>query len=98
MNPYQIMGVIAVCASLFAGVVALLAMQGLPVLAAFVCVYFVAIWFMLSLQRRARQEAEGSDQLQQRTSDRGYQTWRFPTSSDAMTMPEQRRNERRFGS
>ena len=98
MNPYQIMGVIAVCASLFAGVVALLAMQGLPVLAAFICVYLVAIWFMLSLQRRASEAEEGSDFSNQRVSDRRYQSWSFTASSNSMAMPEQRQDERRFGS
>ena len=98
MNPYQIMGVIAVCASLFAGVFALLAMQGMPVLVAFICVYILAIWFMLSLQRRARQAAEGSDYSQQRTSDRGYQSWPLTQSSNGLVMPDQRRTERSFGS
>ena len=99
MNPYQIMGVIAICASLFAGVVALLTMQGMPVLAAFICVYVVAIWFMLSLQRRARQVADGRDFLQQRVSDRGYQSWPLKQPSSTMGLPEQpRESERRFGS
>lgn len=97
MNPYQIMGVIAVCASLFAGVVALLSMQGMPVLAAFICVYVVAIWFMLSLQRRARQ-AEGSNFSQQRVSDRGFHSWPLTVSTNTNAVPEQRRSNRRFGS
>jgi len=98
MNPYQIMGVIAICASLFAGVVALLAMQGMPVLTAFICVYLLAIWFMLSLQRRARQAAEGVDHPHQRMSDREVNTWRLSPSSNAFALTEQeRRRDRRFG-
>lgn len=102
MNPYQIMGIIAICASLFAGVVALLATQGMPLLAAFVCVYVVAIWFMLSLQRRARQAAEGSNLSQQRVSDRDfgsdYQTWSVNPSTRGLVLPERRSRDRRFGS
>jgi len=97
MNPYQIMGVIAICASLFAGVVALLAMQGVPVLTAFVCVYLVAIWFMLSLQRRARQAEEGADYPQQRRTDREGEVWQLPASSALMLTEHDRRRERRFG-
>ncbi len=98
MNPYQIMGVIAVCASVFAGVVALLAMQGVPVLVAFICVYVVAIWFMLSMQRRARQAAEGSDHPHQRISDREINTWRLASPTNGVMMSEQeRQGERRFG-
>lgn len=96
MNPYQIMGVIAICASLFAGVVAFLAMQGMPVLIAFICVYVVAIWFMLSLQRRARQAAEGS--ARQRTTNRKSNAWQLSPSSNALVPnEEERRRERRFG-
>jgi len=69
MNPYQIMGVITVGAMLFAGMVAFLTMQGMHVLTAFVCVYITAIWFMLSLQRRARQAEHAPDHPQQRMTD-----------------------------
>ena len=58
MNPYQIVGVIAGCSLVFAGTVALLAMQGLPVTVAFLLVYAVALVFMLCMQRRARQSCE----------------------------------------
>ncbi len=70
MNPYQILGAITLCASLFAGIVALLAMQGLPIISAFVIVYAAAIWFMLSLQRRARQAADCANHSYQRITDR----------------------------
>ena len=98
MNPYQIMAVITVCALLFAGVVALLAMQGVHVLAAFVCVYVVAVGFMLSLQRRARQAAEGAHFSSQQASDREYYTWQFSIPSNSMSMEEgDRRRGHKFG-
>jgi len=97
MNPYIIMGVIAICASLFAGVVALLAGQGVPILAAFICVYVVAIWFMLSLQRRAREAAEGSNFSQQQVTDREYK--HLPeTKSSAILGMANRQSEQGFGS
>lgn len=97
MNPYQIMSVITVCALLFAGVVAFLAMQGMHVLAAFVCVYVVAVGFMLSMQRRARQAAEGNLPLQ-RSFDREYGTWQFSTPSNSVRMEDlDRRREHKFG-
>ena len=58
MNPYQIVGVIAGCSLVFAGVVVLLAMQGVPVMVAFLLVYAVALVSMLGMQRRARQSCE----------------------------------------
>lgn len=98
MNPYQIVGIITMCASLFAGIVALLAMQGMPVLTAFICVYAVAIWFMLSLQRRARQAEEGSNHSYQRINDRDLNVWGLSASNNAVILPEhERRLGRRFG-
>ena len=58
MNPYQIAGIIAGCTLVFAGVVALLAMQGLPLLLAFLLVYAVALVSMIGMQRRARSVCE----------------------------------------
>lgn len=97
MNPYQIMGVITICALLFAGVVALLAMQGMHVLFAFVCVYVVAVGFMFSMQRRAKQAAE-ENLPSQRASDREYGTWQFSTPSNSAGMEDlDRRREHKFG-
>ena len=62
MNPYQIVGIIAGCSLVFASVVALLAMQGLPVMMAFLLVYAVALVSMIAMQRRARQSCEDGDQ------------------------------------
>ncbi len=98
MNPYQIMGVISVCALMFAGVVAVLAMQGMHVLAAFVCVYVVAVGFMLSMQRRARQASEGCGQYTQRSSDRDFSAWKLSTPSSSFGIEEgERRREHKFG-
>lgn len=55
MNPYQVMGIIVCCTVVFAGVVTLLTMQGVHILLAFMGVYLAAVWFMLSMQRRARE-------------------------------------------
>ena len=98
MNPYQIVGVITLCASLFAGIVGLLAMQGMPVLTAFICVYAVAVWFMLSLQRRARQAADEGGHSYQRITDRETNVWGLPASNNAVMVSEyDRRESRRFG-
>ena len=61
MNPYQIVGVIAGCSLVFTSVVALLAMQGLPVVIAFLLVYAVALVSMIGMQRRARQSCEDGE-------------------------------------
>jgi len=97
MNPYQIMGVIAVCATVFAGVVALLASQGVPVITAFLCVYLLAIGFMLSLQRRARQAAGEIDYPQQCITDNDGDAWEFNSSSTLTLSDGERRRVRRFG-
>ena len=97
MNPYQIMGVITVCALLFAGVVALLAMQGVHVLFAFICVYVVAVGFMSSMQRRARQAADMSNHPSQQMSDREY-TWQLSAPSNGVVMDDvDRRRSHKFG-
>lgn len=98
MNPYQIMAVITVCALLFAGVVALLAMQGMHVLAAFVCVYVVAVGFMFSMQRRARQAAEGTLLSAQQAPEREHYTWQLSTPTNSVGMDEvDRRRGHKFG-
>ena len=61
MNPYQVMGVIACCVSVFAGVVTFLTVQGVPLPLAFLSVYLAAVWCMLGMQRRAR-ESYGCDE------------------------------------
>jgi len=98
MNPYQIMGVITVCALLFAGVVALLTMQGMHVLSAFVCVYIVAVGSMISMQRRARQAAEEAYFPSKRAADFGYNSWQLSTPSNSAGLGEgDRRRSRKFG-
>lgn len=70
MNPFQVMGIIAGCASVFAGVVTLLAMQGVHVLIALLGVYVVAVSFMLLMQRRATESSEVMDDRRLRRFDR----------------------------
>ncbi len=60
MNPYQVMGVIAICTMIFAGVVTFLTVQGVPLFLAFLGVYLLAIWIMMGMQRRARQLFEAN--------------------------------------
>ena len=72
MNPYQVMGGIAFCTLIFAGVVTFLTVQGVPLLVAFLGVYLLAIWIMMGMQRRARQLFEESSAINyQRRYDRG---------------------------
>jgi len=58
MNTYQIMGTMTACTVVFAGVVTFLTMQGVHILLVITGVYFVAVWTMLCMQRRARANFE----------------------------------------
>ena len=66
MNPYQVMGIIVCCTIVFAGVVTLLTMQGVHILHALIGLYLLAVWFMLSMQRRARESFEVMEDLRSR--------------------------------
>jgi|GEM_PF-1103174 len=55
MNPYQVMAIIVGCTVVFAGVVTVLTMQGVPLLLAFLGVYLIAVWVMIAMQKRARE-------------------------------------------
>lgn len=70
MNPYQVMGIIAVCTCVFMGVVAFLSMQGVHVLVALLGVYLAAVSFMYLMQRRARESFEVMDDTRSRQFDR----------------------------
>ncbi|PID62070.1 MAG: hypothetical protein CSB44_04850 [Gammaproteobacteria bacterium] len=59
MNPYQVMGLIAIGILLFASVVMLLSYSGVPVLVAFGAVYFGAMIAMRLMQNRARCSQDG---------------------------------------
>lgn len=76
MNPYQVMGIIACCTIIFAGVVTLLTMQGVHILYAFLGVYFLAVWCMLGMQRRARESFEVREDLRLRQYERESLTHR----------------------
>ena len=70
MNPYQVMGIIVGCTMVFAGVVTLLTMQGVPLLLAFLGVYLLAVWVMVCMQRKAREAFDGREHSAQRRYDR----------------------------
>ncbi|MFK7855975.1 MAG: hypothetical protein AB8B79_17795 [Granulosicoccus sp.] len=70
MNPYQVMGIIVCCTIVFAGVVTFLTMQGVHILQAFIGVYLVAVWCMLSMQRKARENFDFMEDLRQRRDSR----------------------------
>lgn len=69
MSPYQVMGIIACCTLIFAGVVAFLAMQGVHILQALMGVYLVVVVCMLAMQRRARESFEHRECRRQRRFD-----------------------------
>lgn len=69
MNAYQVMGIIVCCTAVFAGVVTLLIMQGVHILLALLGVYLVAVWCMLSMQRRARDNFEVREDIGRRRLD-----------------------------
>ena len=77
MNPFQVMGIIAVCTIVFAGVVSLLTMQGMHILLAFLVVYVFAVWCMLGMQRRARDSYDAGDDLRSRRSEEEFLTNRL---------------------
>ena len=70
MNPYQIMGIIAVCTAFFVGVISLLLMQGVHILLAFLGVYVFAVLLMLGMQRRAKDCFELKEDLKLRKGQR----------------------------
>ena len=70
MNPYQVMGIIAGCTLVFVGVVSVLAMQGVPLILAFLGVYLIAVWIMVGMQKRARELYDGKDTFAQRYNGR----------------------------
>lgn len=86
MNPYQVMGIIACCTVVFAGVVTLLTMQGVPILLAFLGVYLVAVWCMLTMQRRARQNFDAKEDYKSRRYEREAQIHRV-RATDLQNQP-----------
>jgi len=70
MNPYQVVGIIVGCTMVFAGVVTMLTMQGIPLLLAFLGVYLLAVWVMVCMQRKAREAYDGREHPANRSYDR----------------------------
>jgi len=95
MNPYQVMGIIAGCTVIFAGVVSFLAMQGIPLLLAFLGVYLMAVWIMVGMQKRARELYDGKDTFALRHNGR-YSTARKVRSDDPATTDEKALERSRF--
>lgn len=87
MYPYQIMGIIVVCTSVFLGVVTFLTMQGVHVLAALLVVYLVAVAFMLAMQRRARESFDVMDDQRSRRYDRDSLRYRARARDFSSTNP-----------
>lgn len=70
MNPYQVMGIIAGCTIVFAGVVTFLTMQGVHILLALLVVYLFAVYCMLCMQRRARESYEAREEFRSQRHQR----------------------------
>ena len=70
MKPYQIMGIIACCTAFFAGLVTLMTMQGIHIVLAILGVYFLAVFVMLGMQRRAKESFEFMEELKLRKHQR----------------------------
>ena len=70
MNKYQVMGTIVCCTVIFAGLVALLTMQGIHILLALLGVYLFAVWSMVCMQRKARENFEAMDDSDKRGKKR----------------------------
>lgn len=70
MNPYQIMAIIAGGTIIFSGVVTFITMQGVHILLAFLGVYLFAVFLMLGMQRRARENFDIMEDLRLRKYQR----------------------------
>ena len=66
MNKYQVMGILVCCTVVFAGLVVLLTMQGVHILLALLGVYLFAVWSMVCMQRKARENFEAMDDINKR--------------------------------
>ena len=64
------MGIIAFCTLIFAGLVALLTMQGVHILLALLGVYLFAVWSMVCMQRKARENFEAKDEIKKLGKER----------------------------
>lgn len=72
MKPYQIVGIIVCCAIFFAGIVALLSMQGIHILLACLGIYLLAVFLMLGMQRAARGSLELMEEVKLYKFRRNY--------------------------
>ena len=70
MNKYQIIGTIACCTVVFAALVALLMMQGVHILLALLGVYLFAVWSMVCMQRKARENFDAMDDINKSGKER----------------------------
>ncbi|MFK7858987.1 MAG: hypothetical protein AB8B64_09205 [Granulosicoccus sp.] len=80
MNAYQVMGIIVCCTVIFMGVVTILTMQGVHILVALLGVYLVAIWSMLCMQRKARENFESREDVSRRRFASEYDRHRARSS------------------
>ena len=70
MNKYQVMGTLVCCTVVFAGLVVLLTMQGVHILLALLGVYLFAVWSMVCMQRKARENFEVMNNINKRGKNR----------------------------
>jgi len=61
MNPYHIIGIIAFSTLVYASLVTGLVWLGMPLFYSMVFLYAAALWLMVSMQQRAKQECAGRD-------------------------------------
>ena len=61
MNPYHIVGIIAFSTLIYASLVTGLVWLGMSLFYSMICIYAAALWVMLSMQHRAKQECVSRD-------------------------------------
>ena len=61
MNPYHIVGIIAFSTLIYASLVTALVWLGMSLFYSMICIYAAALWVMLSMQHRAKQECVSRD-------------------------------------
>ncbi len=74
MNPYYMLATIAVSMLIYAATVAMITLVGVPVIAAMGLVYAVMMWFMFSMQKRARQAYIPQERRRTTATSMGFST------------------------
>ena len=82
MNPYHIIGIIAFSTLIYASLVTGLVWLGMSLFYSMICIYAAALWLVVSMQQRAKQECAGRDR-RYRTAEISHFGSRFSEFGEA---------------